>query len=457
MRKNDLVLFATIDGKGGVVSRSVRAHELGKSTILLVNETCPDHHLGKYRVEFDYVFLIENIFDEHAWIDALKKGLKSSPTQIGNYQDRIWHVMWKVGETLGIPQQEGEIRTRVKSLFRESIKNSKVPTVGFKIIKTRKDILSFKESNQFPLIIKPLSGAASDLVYKVIDFNDLLRRYEHIMAVFADRKKNRGLQKISFKNQTIDLLNDLIVEDFASGEEFSVEGFVSDGKIQILGFCEKLFNEKSSGLPITEHAYYISGRSAISSMKAMLSEVCRNALKSVGLSNSAFHIEFRWNKDSKKLCIIEINPRVGGGFINEMVIATQGVDLRRVAIDLILKNSIDIAIEQNYHSTMMMLFPPPYREVTVTKVVGVESINKLDSVFKMELVYSKGVFISDNDEECDLLRILLCEKNNRDVLKDATKISKSVLFEFERDGHSLKTKNFHSEPYSKRLESDPFL
>ena len=111
---------------------------------------------------------------------------------------------------------------------------------------------------------------------------------------------------------------DFIIEDYINGTEFSFEVLAVNGQYYVLGVHEKVELQEvhKTVLETLDVSPPISiNDSVLNSGKDFLTSV----LKCLNLDQGVFHIEARWDQASNKWEVIEVNPRMGGGLIDESV------------------------------------------------------------------------------------------------------------------------------------------
>lgn len=145
----------------------------------------------------------------------------------------------------------------------------------------------------FPAIVKPVDLTGSIGVQLIKDIAEI--------TDYASR-----LQDNSYANGC-----ELIIENFLPGPEFSVEGLLLDGELQIYGVTEK---------ETTEQPYFVETGHRFDANHSLLSWL-HPALKEVfdvlGMTICPFHVEFKIVDNS--LEIIEIHSRFGGDFITKLI------------------------------------------------------------------------------------------------------------------------------------------
>jgi len=126
--------------------------------------------------------------------------------------------------------------------------------------------------------------------------------------------------------------SDIIVEDFISGTEISVETISFEGRHYVVQITDKV----SSGAPhFVELAHHQPSSRLSKSIQRKIYTMIPSLLDAVGFSDGASHIELKI--DGEQIYLIEINPRGGGDYIsNRLVELSTGYDFLGAMIDVAL-------------------------------------------------------------------------------------------------------------------------
>jgi len=203
---------------------------------------------------------------------------------------------------LKIPGQTGESANafRDKYEMKKLLKNV-VKTPSFKKIANVFDVITFKEENGYPFVVKPVDSAGSVGVEIIKTDEDLHRVLE------------KGIE------------SNLIAESFVEGDMYHVDGLYADGE-----------------LLLSQPSIYLNGCLAFQENKYLASVMLEEgnpyynrlnkATKEVLLHLPtpdhaiAFHAEF-FVTPQDEIIFCEIASRVGGGMVPEGIKHTTGIDL----------------------------------------------------------------------------------------------------------------------------------
>jgi hypothetical protein len=217
----------------------------------------------------------------------------------------------------------------------------------------------------FPLITKPTGLAASMLVKKAYDLEELKRNlyesFEKVEEIYT-RDGGRGAPEF-------------LVEEFIEGSMYSVDAYVNEvGKVWCLPVIE-VITAASIGL----EGYYSYRNNTSHSLKdyevsgAYL--VVEKAIHATKLRNSAAHVELFHTKNGWKL--IELGPRAGG-YRQDMYMQAFGLD--HAYNELRVKVGLEPEIAKLKNSNCSIVNVYCEKEGVIRSIKGYEEVSKLESV-----------------------------------------------------------------------------
>lgn len=213
--------------------------------------------------------------------------------------------------------------------MRKKLYSSGIPSPKF--IRTSDKNISINNLS-FPIIIKPTDRSGSRGVVKV-------------------DKNTSALANIITNSLNESFINEVIIEEYISGKEYSFEFISQDGVHNFLAVTEKF----TTGAPhFIEQAHFqqpvidnIIFNNAIN--------LCKRALDSLDIRNGASHIELKINNSS--IIIIEVGARMGGDFIgSDLVKLSTGYDFTKAVIDVALGRKISVHKSKQNYSFVYFIF-----------------------------------------------------------------------------------------------------
>lgn len=162
----------------------------------------------------------------------------------------------------------------------------------------------------YPVIVKPTDRSGSRGIYKLESPEGLEEAVRSAMAEGFEKKA--------------------LVEEFAEGQEYSVEGISFGGTHHILAVTKKY----TTGAPHFIETGHLEPAPVSDEMYRKIVAVVTHALDSLGIQNSASHSEIKID-DSGNIRIIEIGGRMGGDCIgSDLVRYSTGIDYVRAVIQV---------------------------------------------------------------------------------------------------------------------------
>lgn len=210
---------------------------------------------------------------------------------------------------------ECTIVTTNKFKMRELLKQYNMPIPEYQLIKRIEDI--DQDKLRYPVIIKPIDRSGSRGVYKATN------KYELDIAI-------KNAIEVSFTDE-------ILVEEYVDGKEYSIESISENGLHNILQITEKF----TSGAPNFIEIAHLSPARIDDDLKNRVFDIVEKSLVALNIQNGASHSEIKISKNGD-IKIIEIAARMGGDFIgSDMVEISTGFDFVRNIINIALGDKIE--------------------------------------------------------------------------------------------------------------------
>jgi hypothetical protein len=185
------------------------------------------------------------------------------------------------------------------------------------------------------LVVKPITGSASRGVRKIrsnAEMTSYLRQARSGTRFNAKRAVFRGY----------DLAGQFLLEHELTGIELEIDGYVCDGEVTICAIGSKVHQYRP------DHGFREIGgmicsvgssRGAKRQRERRIISWTKRLLHALDFSSGVFHIE-AMETPLGEIELIEVNPRLGGGSVVEMVEKVSGVNLLDVSVPLWLKKPL---------------------------------------------------------------------------------------------------------------------
>lgn len=220
----------------------------------------------------------------------------------------------------------------------------------------------------FPCVLKPLGLSASRGVIRAnvgSEFVNAFRRISDLLHV-ADIQLHRD-----------DATKWIQIESYIPGDEFALEGLVTEGVLKQLALFDK--PDPLEG-PYFEETIYVTPSRAPEATQQAIFETTQQAVTALGLTNGPIHAEMRVNE--KGVWILEIAARpIGGLCAKALRFGTKQMPLEELIVRHALGEDVS-KIEREEEASGVMMIPIPeagfYEGVSgleqAEKVPGVESL-----------------------------------------------------------------------------------
>jgi S-sulfo-L-cysteine synthase (3-phospho-L-serine-dependent) len=193
---------------------------------------------------------------------------------------------------------------RNKHLQRATLSAAGLACPQFSHVSTAEQLAAVAAGATLPVVLKPCFGSGSVGVKLCLSVAELL---EHGGRLLAHTQNERGL------SHPVELL----VEQYVEGDEFSIEVLAGS----VVGITKKHLGE----LPHFVERGHDFPASLPERQASALEQTALASVLALGLSTGPAHVEARWWNGQP--IIIEVNPRLAGGYIPEIVRRATGRDL----------------------------------------------------------------------------------------------------------------------------------
>jgi cysteine synthase A len=167
----------------------------------------------------------------------------------------------------------------------------------------------------YPCVLKPSDGTGSVAVTRCGDDDELrhaLRTLRRRWRTIRDHELSRSW----------------MIEEYVEGPELSAEMIWYEGRWELAGLTRKYLGDP----PYFVEIGHVFPAPVTPALREVIAERCGSWLEAIGLDFGVAHVELRLAGGVPVL--MEINPRLGGGMIPELVRLATGFDILRHVIDV---------------------------------------------------------------------------------------------------------------------------
>jgi biotin carboxylase len=238
---------------------------------------------------------------------------------IAEQTDRVVPIAAFINEQMGlkgIKQEVAHVFTN-KYAMRNALAHSGVRMPWYSEISSLEEARKCASDRGYPVVLKPKRAQSSIGVFKISDDRDLRTHFEQTMAVSEDRR--------------------ILIEEFISGTEITVEAFSLRGKCSVLAVSEK---KHYPFHPCLAQRISYPPRFDETTMRRIV-ETAEKVVSTLGLKDGISHAEYRVHKGWPYL--IEVAARGGGNRIASVITPhVSGVDVYELLIRSLLGEDVEM-------------------------------------------------------------------------------------------------------------------
>ncbi|CAN8066135.1 unnamed protein product [Agarophyton chilense] len=227
------------------------------------------------------------------------------------YEDAV-PLAARIATALGVNTNSIESceKARNKRMTRQTMAEAGLPVPRFKRILSADDIQPACDYVGFPVILKPVFGAASMGVTLAQSVQEAAQAYEKLFSSFDVNDDTIWAQG-----------TEMVIEEYYDGDEFDIDVLLSEGTV--------VYAKVSDNWACWEPWFQETGTNCPSSYpvdkQTELIKLAIETTMALGFRNGCFHVELRYTKRGPRL--IEVNARMGGVSVRDANLLAWGVDL----------------------------------------------------------------------------------------------------------------------------------
>ena len=189
-----------------------------------------------------------------------------------------------------------------------------------------------------PVFVKPVKSYLSILARRIDTFADLSRTVEEArLRLPGIAEMFNGFVGASRLDKRFREISGsfLLVEEFLSGHQVTLDGYVYERHVVPLGVVDSFFT--TNGLSFQRFEYPSRIPAGVQERMAQIAERC---IQRIGLDRTFFNVEFFYRPEDDAIRLVEINGRMASQFapLYRMV---DGIDLYAMQLDLALGRNPD--------------------------------------------------------------------------------------------------------------------
>ena len=283
--------------------------------------------------------------------------------------------------------EDTALKATNKAEMRKALQACGVPIPKFFKVSNEEEYSNAVKQFDVPFIVKPADSSGSRGIFEVIDI------------------KNQKMIKEAYEYcKPHSRVGDVVVEEYMSGPEVSVETLSVDGVCYVIQITDKLttgaphYVEMGHSQP-TRHSKDIAER---------IAKVAKDANKAIGIKNGPSHTEIIVTKDGPK--IVELGARLGGDNITtHLVPFSTGVNMVECCIKIALGEQPDI--ESKWSKGSAIRYFKQHAGI-VMAIDGIDDARKVKGVKQISIVHGVGEKVTEIDSSGSRMGFVISQEEN---------------------------------------------
>lgn len=314
-----------------------------------------------------------------------------------------------VSEELGLPgigTEKAQLFTN-KYLMREFEKANGFIHPNYMLCECYEDAQKFLLENK-KAIIKPLNSQSSRGVFVVQTEKDFKKEFEESL------KYTNGF-------------NNIIIEEYVEGTEFTVDGIKLGEEYQVLAISEKKHYEYNKS--VANQLLFSNNNSKFNYDK--LRRVNEALVKAMDLPFGLTHAEYKYRDGN--FYLIEIAARGGGTLISSHIVPIMsGIDSNELLVRYMLGEKVNIpSKDENDRWAILKFLDIPSGKVK--KINGLEKIKTNRNVVKMHLNFTEGSIIEKATDDSKRVGFYIAyAESQQDLIELMENIETTLDIEMEK-------------------------
>ncbi len=318
-----------------------------------------------------------------------------------------------VGAALSLKHNsvDSVLAARNKHLLSELLQRHSIPAPSYRLFALSNDPETSAEGVPYPCVLKPLFLSGSRGVIRADNPSEFVAAWKHISAILSSGElQARGGR----------LASQILVQEFIPGEEYALEGLLSNGKLQVLAIFDK--PDPLVG-PVFEETIYVTPSRREESAQRRMAECVSAGAEAIGLREGPVHAELRYNGEGPWL--IELAARSIGGLCSRTLRFGSGYSLE----DIILRHALGLPVDEMNRENQaagVMMIPIP-RSGILEEIQGLDEARCVNGILEVSITARMGLPIVALPEGSSYLGFIFAKGTSPSIVEESLRKSHSQL------------------------------
>ncbi|MDD3375355.1 MAG: ATP-grasp domain-containing protein [Candidatus Omnitrophica bacterium] len=319
------------------------------------------------------------------------------------------------------------INCRSKFLSKNIWKKNGVVCPDAVLVYSENDVLKSFDSISGPVVVKPLTGSGSELVYYCEDQD---KCHESCKIVFDKlrRHSNNGMYTSRHMPKTEDPRKVILMEQYIPGLEYSCDFIVKGQTLQLIRLTRKYYLPQSDFGTIL--AYELPAKLPKGFDLKKVKEILLKASHALGIKSSMVMADFKVHNN--QVFLLEVTPRPGGDCLPPLIKASCGFDILKAALDFAERKLVVIPDDECWDRVVGLHLIAT--KCGIVKMIDAKAIDSDSRVVECRLRCAKGDMIKLPPEDYDtriLGYVIFKPDLDKSVEDQCIELSQKLIVEIE--------------------------
>lgn len=253
---------------------------------------------------------------------------------------------------LAFPSVEAVAACRSKLRAKQLWQRAGVGCPEAALVSDLSEVLAFFERSGKSIVLKPVSGSGSELVFKCTSQRDCHESLSILRQRLSGHSNRRMYGIGADAAMGANCRRQFLAERFIDGPEFSCDAILDEEGLRIIRTAAK---HHAADQPAgTTLAYVVPGKLPAGLATTQLESQLAAAARALGLRRALFMADFIVRDG--RACLLELTPRPGGDCLPPLIRASCGLDMLGLALDVAEGKPADVPPPDRWERLVGMRF-----------------------------------------------------------------------------------------------------
>ncbi|MGF1452111.1 MAG: acetyl-CoA carboxylase biotin carboxylase subunit family protein [Opitutales bacterium] len=286
----------------------------------------------------------------------------------------------------------------------------------------------------FPFWLKPVKSCDSMLAFKIkseADFESALAEVRKSLPPLAD-SFNQVLRRAKLPPEIAEANGQhCLAESQLSGSQHTVSGYIHQGRARTYAVVDSHDYPDSSSFLCYQYPSSLSEE-----LQAQIRQRAERLAERIGLSQTAFNVEFFVDQASGTSGVLEINPRISQSH-SKVFELVDGTSNEHLLIELALGNTPEMPHREGHYPCAAKYYLRKFEDAVVTRIPRHEELSVIERHYdaRIRVIPMAGQRLSElpqNDSESYVLaEIFIGAEDSERLQSKFEQLSEELMFRFD--------------------------